>query len=364
MNKISVVAIIFAAFIMFKCGEDSVNLTLPEPKQITFSGVGDHGIFDPSLAKDPTNSRIWMSYSEVDNYPYNVLNSAINTRLAYSDNSGADWNDSGTVVNQSSPLGPLNPDNLANWQYEVSSICYDPGAPVNEKWKLMFHRYLCLNGNRLFEHGWIGMRTTSAPDGTWSDERKLFVGSLYDHVNDDPIIGAPEVILDELHADLNDCLAFSEPGLLATDTALYCVMLGAEATNGRIILLKYPHSTSTWEYRGTFMLNSSDGPSLGYDGFSAPSLFRKDSKYYLMVTPQKADKYLGTLVIEIIDLDSAILKKDGGVLVIEQIISGRSGSHNGAAGYIPESYASGIIYSDVMLTAPLDFRIYKSFVNP
>jgi hypothetical protein len=356
---------VLSVLILLSCDKESENNGHLQPKQITFSNVSDHGIFDPSLTKDPSSQRIWMSYSEVNDYAYNALNHAINTRLAYSDNHGEDWTDSGTVINQSDPLGPVAPDNFKNWAYEVSSICYDPGAPIAERWKLMFHRYLCYNSDRLFQFGWIGIRTASSPDGVWSAERKLFSGSLYDNVVD-PILGAPEVKLDKLHTDLNGCLAFSEPGLLATDTALYCTMLGAEgsSTSGRIILLKYPHSAGVWGYCGTFILNCTDGPLLGYDGFSAPSLFKKDNKYYLMVTPQKADKYLGTFIFEITDLDNAVIKRNSGVPVIVKSITGRPGGHNGAAGYIPESYASGIIYSDVMIVAPLDFRIYASFVNP
>jgi hypothetical protein len=366
MKKISVF-VLFTILILISCDSDSTDQNLSEPKQITFPGVGDHGIFDPSLAKDPAESRIWMSYSEVDQSPGSLANKAINTRLAYSDNFGADWNDSGTIVNQSSDIAlPFAPPNdIGTWEYEVSSICYDPEALAAERWKLMFHRYLCMNGSRLFQHGWIGMKTASAPDGTWSNERKLFVGSLYDP-SDDSIIGAPEVdSLNTLHAELSSCLAFSEPGLLATDDALYCAMLGAEgsSTNGRIILLKYAHPVGPWEYLRTLILNSTDGPSLGYDGFSAPSMFRKGNKYYLMATPQIADKYLGTFVFEITDLDTATLKRDGGVLVVEKRIFGRAGSHNGAAGYIPEANACGIIYSDVMPAAPLDFRIYASFIN-
>ena len=35
-------------------------------KKLTFTGVGSGGIFDPSVTKDPTTGKLWMSYSAVE----------------------------------------------------------------------------------------------------------------------------------------------------------------------------------------------------------------------------------------------------------------------------------------------------------
>ncbi len=118
-----------------------------------------------------------------------------------------------------------------------------------------------MNGIQLFDHGWIALRTAPSPSGPWSPERKLFTGSIY-NTGDDVIIGPPEVALHLLHADLNGCLVFSEPAMLATPGSLYVALLGAEgtSTNGRIALIRLQHSTAAWEYRGSLLVNAQDGP--------------------------------------------------------------------------------------------------------
>ncbi len=332
--------------------------------QILFPGIGDYGIFDPSLTYDPDGERIWMSYSEVDSSTW-LADRKINTRLAGSDNGGDRWRVSGLVINQAEDV-TLPGDLEGTWEHEVSSICYDPYAPASERWKLLWHRYLSIGQSRLFEHGWIGMKAASAPeDLETASERKLFVGSSYDVVNN-TTIGAPEVQLDQLDPELNSCLVFSEPAVFAADNALYVCMLGAEGSseNGKIVLVKYPYPGGPWEYCGTFLLNSTDGPALGYHGFSAPSVYEKNGTFYLMVTPQINDKYLGTLIFEITDLDNAVLRRTGGVPEILSSVFGAEGSHNGASGYVTEASGSGMIYSEVMLTEPLEFKIFASHVNP
>ncbi len=337
--------------------------------RIVFDGVGEQGIFDPSLARDPESSRIWMSYSEVDNSAWSTnpsYNHLIHTRIAYSDDVSASWSDAGMIVNESFDVTITvdDSDHDGTWVHEVSALVFDPDDDPGKRWKILWHHYLWLDGMQLFQHGWIGMKSAPSPAGPWSVERKIFVGSLYD-TGSDVILGTPEVRLDQVHADLNGCLAFSEPGLLAANGALYLCMLGAEGSskNGRIILLRSNDSGATWTYRGTLLLNAADGPALGCHGFSAPAMFAKDGRYYLMATPQVGDWYSGTTVFEIADLDSAALVRDGGVPRVITTVNGSTGSFNGAAGYIPEASGSGIIYSEAFLDEAPRFRIFMSHVN-
>ena len=115
---------------------------------------------------------------------------------------------------------------------------------------------------------------------------------------------------------------------------------------------------------GTFLQNSVDGPALGYHGFSAPSIYEKNGTYYLIITPQISDKYLGTLIFEIIDLEGATLKRTSGVPDIIDSVWGTEGSHNGASGYISEASGSGLLYSECILAEPFIFKIYASHKNP
>ncbi len=347
-------------------GSSSGSSGALSPEEITFNGIGPDGIFDPALAFDPGTSRIWMSYSEVgDSAMWPGQNTTIDTRLAYSDDAGATWQDAGLEINTAlDVILPLpSPNDAGTWVHEVSSIVYDPGAPAAERWKILWHHYLTINGATHYEIGWIAMKTAPAPDGTWSAERKLFAGALYDSVT----YGAPEVQLDQLDPELNNCQVFSEPGMVATADALYVVLLGIDPTVGnRIILLKwpYPNPSGEWQYLGSLLLGNVDGPLFGYDAFTAPDIFIKGSTHYLIISPRTGTKYLGTFVFEIEDLDAATLIRTGGVpdLVIE--LYGEDGSHNGAAGYVAEATASGIIYSEVFITPSPFFRIYASHRNP
>lgn len=371
IKKIILCTFVFA---IFACGEENESAT--GTNRITFNGVGTHGIFDPSLAKDPHSSRIWMSYSAVEMsawppYPGAPdINRRIQTRIAYSDNAGSDWKDCGITINDSdefhvdpTPENTTNNDDLyCTWVNEVSALVYDPGDPdTNKRWKMLCHRYLWVNGFQTFQHGWIEMRTAASPIGTWSDKTKLFVGTLYDSMTN----GNDVIHLDTYNDDLNNCLAFSEPGFLYANGTLYVCMLGSEgsSTTGKIILIKSVDHAATWIYCGSLLVNASDNIP-GYDGYSAPAMFEKNGKYYLMVSPQIGDFYKGTLIFEISDLNSASVVRDlNNKPVVVSSVFGTAGSFNGAAGYIKEATASGIIYSQAFIGETPRFRIFKSGIN-
>ncbi len=93
-------------------------------------------------------------------------------------------------------------------------------------------------------------------------------------------------------------------------------------------------------------------------------MYEKDGVPFLMVTPQTNNIYEGVRIFEIQDLDSATLRRASGVPQTVLAFSGTAGTHNGAAGYAFEAAASGIIYSEAVLAAPLFFRIYSSRKNP
>lgn len=346
------------------CTPATEDSTGPSPVRVVFTGVGQLGIFDPSLQQDSANSRIVMSYSAVEpSAMWPAQNAQINTRIAHSDDGGSTWNDDG-IVNQSVDviLPPAPPNNAGTGVHEVSRVIYDPFGSVGEQWLLFWHRYLQINGVRHFEHGWIGLRTASAPMpvGGWSAERKLFAGTLYDSGNDSTI-GPPEVSLSALHADLANCAVPTEPGVLATTNYLY-VSLYCAAINvnqGRQVLLRKVRSTGNWEYVGTLTDNANDAQPLGYDGFSATDLIAQGGKNYLVVSPETGTRYQGCLVFEIADLAAATVVRSAGLPVILTRINEKPGGFRGACGYEPTS-ASGIMYSEAFSDIPI-FRIFMSF---
>ncbi len=366
-------AILIAMTALCSCSEDTdtpVEPTPdPTPEEITIEGVGQRGIFDSSLALDPATGMLWMSYSEVkDSDMWPTQNTAVQTRLAYSLDAGDTWDDTGAVLNPALdlilPLDP--PNNAGTWEQEVPALVLDPGAPWAERWKLTWMRYLQINHSPAYMHGWLALRTAPGPAGPWSAERKLFAAAGYDPIND-ATIGPPEVMVNLLHPDLSTVTIVAEPGLLATDDALYITMLAAETgpQDGKIILLKWSHPEGPWQYLGSFLENGNDAPSFGVDGFSAPELFTQDGTIYLNVTPQSNDRYSGTLVFEVSNLETAALHRMEGVPTLALEFYGTAGTHNGAAGYHEAATASGLIYSEVDTSVqPLFFRIFKSFQTP
>lgn len=257
------------------CSGGSPVAAGPTPERITFAGIGAHGIFDPSIARDPATGRLWMSYSAVDPSPTWPANgNVVSTHLAYSDDNGMTWtvSGSGELINDyADVMLPLASPNDGTWVNEVSQLIYDPNAVTGEEWKILWHHYLNIHNVRHFEHGWIAMKAAGTPEGlATATEIKLFGGYLYDSANDtpaptgttqSPVGGAPLIQLDTaLNTELNNCL-FSEPGMYATNSALYVSLLCAKypATDHLIALFKCTGSCTTgggWSYLGTAFNNA------------------------------------------------------------------------------------------------------------
>jgi hypothetical protein len=65
--------ICIAVAAVVSCSNTHDPASSPLPERLTFPGAGTDfgtkGIFDPSLSKDPSSGRIYMSYSAVDPAP-------------------------------------------------------------------------------------------------------------------------------------------------------------------------------------------------------------------------------------------------------------------------------------------------------
>jgi hypothetical protein len=358
------------------------------PERIAFAGVGARGIFDPSVTLDPGNGRLWMSYSAVEasvSWPTQNVD-VVATRLAYSDDNGKTWTDSATVVSNfldvNLPLAP--PNDAGTWINEVSQLIYDPGAVAAEKWKILWHHYLLVNGSRRFEHGWIAMKMASKPeDLAAAPEIKLFAGYLYDSSNNtaggtsrSPVGGPPQIQLDTaLNPALNTCV-FTEPGMYASSGALYmslqCEHLAD--SNRLIVLLKCTSPCNTgsavsWSYLGT-VLQKSDATAFGFDsGFAASGMFASAGSVYLVVTPAQTggapfpDYYSGCRVFKFSDIDSALLQKIGSQLTLIGSVDGTAGSFNGACNYHASASKSGMLYSELKTSVTDKFQIFVSHIN-
>jgi len=336
------------------------------------------GVFDPSLANMPPGQRAWMSFSAVDPSPRwpDKDSRTVTTRLAYSDDQGATWTDLGARINDISE-GPAG-SYARTWVNEVSSLVYDPNAALDERWKLFWHHYLRVDEDGEFQNGWIGYKNAATPQVLrGAKEVKLFGARAYNADNIDPrsktfppVGGSPVVQADTLHNDLGMCVAFSEPGAMATHSGLYMSLtcyepkihnvvgllgMGLFGFKTRVILLKcdspcHPVSPGAWKYIAT-MLTDDDAKPLGFRGYSAPDLFAQGGTAFLMVTPVSdtpwKDSYSGCDIYRFTNIETGALEQDHGKPNIVGQVRGKPGSFNGACTYQPSVAASGFLYGEV-----------------
>lgn len=374
------------------------------PERITFEGGGDLGIFDPSISQDPNSNRLWMSYSSVetsDFYPSTEY-WAVSIRLAYSDDSGITWQDGGVLVAPKieTTVGPLPiiggeipAASNGIWQSETSSLIYDPSpASEDQRWKLIWSQYLHADSKSLFaDYAWIASKTAATPlELATAEPTKLFSGfglqaqssntgmPVFAPIGGDPLIRL-NLDLDQTigGADLNDLAlcVFAEPGMLATNNALYlavyCADLSTQPLSENLVYFRCNspcnmQDNQSWEYLGK-LLTPEDALSIN-DGhhFQAPQLVEKGDTIYLLVTPvdtSVGERYNGCRVYEFVDINSNQLRRENGELNEVVRIDGEPSTHNGACSAIT-GLDGGILLSQFEADNNLEtFNIYKSQVD-
>jgi len=381
----------------------------PVPERIDFSSTGNLGFFDPSITSEPNSNRLWMSYSAVDSSSYYdaALYWGVSIRLAFSDDNGVSWQDAGIVVGPNSEdiVGPMNENNPTGnipagsqgiWQSEMSSIVYDISAPINERWKLIWHQYLNADLVSYFvDHGWLSIKMAASPlelataptiklfgAAGLQDDGKNIASPVFSPVGGAPAIQLNTALTKTLGADLNElnfCI-FVEPGFHATNNALYLSMYCADASTvpqtGEVTpYIVYFRCNSpcsvdkapSWEYVGRLLSPTDAQNETGDHFYQAPSIEEKNGRTYLTVTPvdntAKNDRYNGCRVYEFTDVNSNQLRRDNGKLVEIARIDGDANSHHGAC----EAYSGiggGILLSQFGVAGTADaFKVYKSQVK-
>lgn len=370
---------------------DLITSPIRVGQRFQFNGIGEiGGIFDPSIEFDPHSGRLWMSYSAIEVLPNQLP--GLSTRLAFSDNAGATWEDAGITINgaqiEENPPWLYQPPETtallkAAWWHEVASLSYDP---ISSEWSLIWHRYLYVEDNdpntdnRQFAFGWIARKTASTPVALADPntvEEKLFTGSAYDYhhliteYNDSIGASAPPIRLNELGNALAHCMFFTEPGSITNNegrfVALYCK---AEPNSGQpdsIELLKQDQASTTWHHAGT-LLNARNAEILFSSGetqFNAAQIYQKNNINYLIVSPESMTRYAGCLVYEFENLNSATLKDINRDNEPDPIffLNIYNPHFNGACSYHERNMAGGVIYG-VKLDATPSFRLYSSGFNP
>jgi hypothetical protein len=348
------------------------------PEKLSVGSVSNLGIFDPSLTFDTTTNTLWMSYSGVDtSAQVDPSQRVVSTRLASSSNGGITWIDQSITlagVNNVAVTYPGLPSQGA-WQNEVSKIIYDPySVGASDRWKLLTHHYLQVkstdpNADRRFEHGWISYKKAATPQLLASAiEYKLFGAASYNSASNtaggmtgSPLAGAPLINMQSLHSDLNNCLIFTEPGLLSTPTNLYLSLICVEAANYRVALFSCAQPcamTSGWSYIKTILQNT-DANSLGNLNFSATDLFTYQNDNYLMVSPEgvmgSPGIYHGCNIYKFANIATGVLTSSLPI----KTVSGTINSFNGACSF-NENATNGFYYSEVNSAIIDTFQIFKS----
>jgi hypothetical protein len=177
--------------------------------EILLAGAPDRGIFDPSIASD--GRQLYMTVSGVSRTAAgsSLGVTAVRTYLARSQDWGRTWQLVGGVVNPDVevPLDDFPSLHRGRWQSEVTALAFDPDAPQTARWKLFWHQYLNVNGDRRFEHGWLAYKEAETPEQLASARAvKLITGRGYDPVNDQsagrtksPLAGPSVIRIQELH---------------------------------------------------------------------------------------------------------------------------------------------------------------------
>lgn len=281
---------------------------------------------NPSIAYDPHEGRLWMVYSAINIFPNNLP--GLNTRLAFSDNAGESWHDTGIVINHATELHnpPIYYDSMPTaWWHEVPSLTFNPLAPAHARWSLVWHRYVYAKDqdpatdDRRFAFGWIAYKSAATPGGlAFAPERKLFAGSAYDYhpyirQYNDTVVGGTPIRANTLHEDLRECVSFSEPGMLATNEGTYISISCFKSEDAAdptlpLVMLKHDYLQNNWQYSGTLLDSIDSEHFTGVEShFSGADLVKGGSGYYLIASPVISDKYAGCLGFQIQNMSTATL---------------------------------------------------------
>jgi hypothetical protein len=360
--------------------------------EIVIPGQPDHGIFDPSIASDSTG-KLYMSLSGVaSTVPGGNFNdNAVRTYLASSGDQGKSWRLLG-IVNPELPV-KLGQDHRGIWHSEVSTLAFDPYAAKQARWKLVWHQYLSIGGDRKFGHGWMAYKEAATPEELAAARPvKLFAGQGYDKNNNSPaggthtpVSGPPVIQVHKLAPALEHCIFLSEAGMLAKPDALYMSMvcykpklLGLLGAYHHIILLKCARpceatQPGAWAYAGT-LLTPDDADDMDLNKFSASDLFSEGGRDYLTVSPVGSkpvpDAYKGCIVFRIADLAKGRLERGANrrPIPVASVNVGKD-SFNGACTFLPAGPGKGLLIGRVEFIKSAGgpdaiFHIFRSNAAP
>lgn len=327
--------------------------------ELTVSGdVGSTaGLFDPAIvwpAGAPTGV---MSYSSVPSQD------AVFTRVATSSDAGKTWtwaadvNAPEDVTYPTTATGVCPGDSCTGRiAHEVSTIAVDPSDDANRRYKIFTHSYFLFPGTppKLhYEWGYIGMQTAPDAKGPWSAQTKaLGWASSMKAVSEDGVSQSLSAI-----PALFDCVAFTEPSVLATPTTLELALGCASLPDRiRIVQLRSTDHGAHFSYVGA-LLSDEDANCMGSRQVNAAHLFAVGTDVYLLASTAGPvtggfQGYDGCSVFRIDDLVKGRIQRDGTAPEVLRRIVGSGGRFTGACTYAEGATSLGYVASSLALESP------------
>ncbi|MCP4230033.1 MAG: exo-alpha-sialidase [bacterium] len=354
-TRISLFITLVVIFICSSSCDDATKQVLYE--LLTIVGENDpDGVFDPSLEYASADAG-WLAYSAVDVPEY------VSTHIARSGDYGQTWTKVGEInESEDGTIEDGGTTYTGVWRHEVSTLVHTPNDPGKE-WKLYWHRYFTREPygdlDRLFQYGWIAYKYASDPAGPWSEEVALFGAHPYPSGGFDV-----EIYLNQLHPDLNDFVAFTEPGSLYRDGVIYLSLTGASdqgEAHFKNFLIRSSDNGATWEYVG-ILTDHNDASALGYEMLTATSLVESSGTVYLLASPWDdfPTDHDGTYVFEFEDIAEGTLKRNAKreLIVYKYLPPSVEGFSNaGESDYDEHNSYGGIVMPQ---TEDGEFRLYNT----
>ena len=311
------------------------------------------GVGDPSVIDGPGAPDAYATFSDIVPAHSNGGPVLVGVSLAASHDNGATWERVGSIA----PARKISDDTLE--MNEISSLVYDRADPA-APYKVLWLRFLNVNGNPDFIRSWVAMRSAATPEGVWSEPQKLIAGKAYDR--DDPSHPDPRAPLFELPPEMQDCAILQEPGTLEAGDGFYmsinCVNPFKKEIN-RLSLLKFTHPVPgqlALEHVGTlFTMEDAARVRKAHRGrypelkamaeLGASELFTAGGKTYLLASPvRETGEYMGCGLFEVEDVSAARVRRDAdGTPLMLEYIAGIEGEHRGACSYAANLTSAGIL---------------------
>ncbi len=341
-------------------------------KPIVISGNAKGlGVYDPSIAYNPNNKKMWMAYSSIHERNDKQVPD-INTNIAVSYNHGQTWKFIETVFSGKKDLLSGTNGQILDvegvWRYETPTLVYDP-EDKEQTWKLYAYKYFWTGESQSARNYSVitYKYTSNIESGKWSGEEWLF--SARKGQPPAPYNNMILLHLNKLDQSLQNIIYYTEPAIINYQNKLL-MTLTAYKEDGQpdsIIMIGSADHGQSWVFLGELLTSKQARHYGDYSRVDSSSLFENKGKLHLMVSfGNKNIEHQGTHIFTFNDFTQGTLKSDANnyPIITEYIDSpipkaltvigsGQSTYH--------EALAKGVIIPQVISNdEETPFRIYQT----